>query len=157
VCQGLAEAHEQNVIHRDLKPQNIMVHGKDRAKIMDFGIARVAETSGVTKTGLVIGTPDYMSPEQADGAETDQRSDIYSLGVILYEMITGKVPFEGTSALRVVARTSAGTDWTCTPGPETAGGSSIRTGRTPSRSIPCSDERNPAKPGSHILVGQVKA
>lgn len=104
VCQGLAEAHEQNVIHRDLKPQNIMIHGKDGAKIMDFGISRFAEKSGVTQTGTIIGTPDYMSPEQADGAETDQRSDIYSLGVIFYEMLTGKVPFEGSSALSVALK-----------------------------------------------------
>ena len=104
VCEGLAEAHELGVVHRDLKPQNIMIDKKNNAKVMDFGIARSVETSGVTKSGVMIGTPDYMSPEQAEGEEADKRSDIYALGVIMYEMVTGSVPFKGDTAFSVALK-----------------------------------------------------
>ncbi len=107
VCEGLAEAHELGVIHRDLKPQNIMIDEKSNAKVMDFGIARSVEAPGVTHTGMMIGTPDYISPEQAEGEEADQRSDIYALGVILFEMVTGSVPFKGDSALSVALKHKA--------------------------------------------------
>jgi len=104
VCEGLAEAHELGVVHRDLKPQNIMMDEKSNAKVMDFGIARSVEAPGVTQSGVMIGTPDYMSPEQAEGEEADQRSDIYALGVILYEMVTGSVPFKGDTAFSVALK-----------------------------------------------------
>jgi serine/threonine protein kinase/tetratricopeptide (TPR) repeat protein len=95
VCEGLAEAHRLGVVHRDLKPGNIMIDREGNAKIMDFGIARSISVKGITGAGVMIGTPEYMSPEQVEGKEVDQRSDIYSLGIILYEMLTGQVPFEG--------------------------------------------------------------
>jgi serine/threonine protein kinase/tetratricopeptide (TPR) repeat protein len=104
IGRGLSEAHELGVVHRDLKPQNIMIDAKGHVKIMDFGIARSSMAKGVTQTGMIIGTPDYMSPEQAEGREADQRSDIYSLGIILYEMVTGEVPFEGDSALSIAIK-----------------------------------------------------
>jgi serine/threonine protein kinase/lipopolysaccharide biosynthesis regulator YciM len=95
VCEGLSEAHRIGVVHRDLKPSNIMIDKEGNAKIMDFGIARSLTGKGITGVGVMIGTPEYMSPEQVESKEIDQRSDIYSLGVILYEMVTGRVPFEG--------------------------------------------------------------
>jgi serine/threonine protein kinase/tetratricopeptide (TPR) repeat protein len=101
VCDGLAEAHRLGVVHRDLKSNNIMVDKEGNARIMDFGIARSLEAKGLTGTGVIIGTPEYMSPEQVEGKEVDQRSDIYSLGIILYEMVTGRVPFEGDTPFTI--------------------------------------------------------
>ncbi len=101
VCEGLAEAHRFGIVHRDLKPSNIMIDIDGDVKIMDFGIARSLDVPGVTKAGVMIGTPEYMSPEQVEGKEVDQRSDIYSLGVILYEMLTGQVPFKGDTPLSI--------------------------------------------------------
>ena len=101
VCEGLAEAHGLGVVHRDLKPQNIMVDEEGNARIMDFGIARSLKAKGITGAGVMIGTPEYMSPEQVEGKEADQRSDIYSVGVILYEMVTGRVPFEGDTPFTI--------------------------------------------------------
>jgi serine/threonine protein kinase/Flp pilus assembly protein TadD len=101
VCEGLSEAHRLGVVHRDLKPQNIMIDKEGNARIMDFGIARSLEAKGITGAGVIIGTPEYMSPEQIEGKETDQRSDIYSLGVVLYEMLTGVVPFEGDTPFTI--------------------------------------------------------
>jgi serine/threonine protein kinase/tetratricopeptide (TPR) repeat protein len=101
ICEGLEEAHRLGVVHRDLKPGNIMLDKEGNARIMDFGIARHLKTKGITGAGIMIGTPEYMSPEQVDGKETDPRSDIYSLGVILYEMVTGQMLFEGDSPFTV--------------------------------------------------------
>ena len=101
VCEGLLEAHRLGVVHRDLKPQNIMIDREGNARIMDFGIARSLRAKGITGSGVMIGTPEYMSPEQVDGKEADQRADIYSLGVILYEMVTGRIPFEGDTAFSI--------------------------------------------------------
>lgn len=101
VCEGLAEAHRLGVTHRDLKSQNIMIDKDGNAKIMDFGIARFTKSKGITEEGVIIGTPEYMSPEQVEGKEVDHRSDIYSLGVILYEMVTGRGPFEGGTPLSI--------------------------------------------------------
>jgi len=104
VCEGLAEAHRLGVVHRDLKPQNIMIDKEGNVRIMDFGIARSLKAKGITGAGVIIGTPEYMSPEQVEGKEAGQRSDIYSLGVILYEMVTGRVPFEGDTPLSVAIK-----------------------------------------------------
>ncbi len=101
VCEGLEEAHRLGVIHRDLKPANIMIDKDGDAKIMDFGIARSLSGKSITGAGVMIGTPEYMSPEQVEGKDIDQRSDIYSLGVILYEMVTGRLPFSGDTPLSV--------------------------------------------------------
>jgi serine/threonine protein kinase len=104
VCEGLVEAHRLGVVHRDLKPGNIMIDRDGNAKVMDFGIARSLKAKGITGTGVMIGTPEYMSPEQVDGKEADERADIYSLGIILYEMVTGTVPFEGDTAFAVALK-----------------------------------------------------
>ena len=104
ICDGLAEAQRLSVVHRDLKPSNIMIDKDGNARIMDFGIARSLQAKAITGTGVIIGTPEYMSPEQAEGTDVDQRSDIYSLGVILYEMMTGRVPFEGDTAISIFVK-----------------------------------------------------
>lgn len=104
ICAGLAEAHSLGIVHRDLKPRNIMIDKDGNAKIMDFGIARALREKGTTGEGAMIGTPEYMSPEQVEGKETDERSDLYALGVILYEMVTGRVPFQGDTPLSIALK-----------------------------------------------------
>jgi serine/threonine-protein kinase len=104
VADGLAEAHRLGVVHRDLKPQNIMIDREGNARIMDFGIARALKTKGITDPGMIIGTPDYMAPEQFEGKDADQRTDIYALGAILYEMLTSGPPFEGETPLVVAMK-----------------------------------------------------
>lgn len=105
VAQGLAYAHEHEIVHRDVKPSNIMVIRDGHVKITDFGIARMASSSVRTQTGMVLGSPKYMSPEQVMGKSIDQRSDIFSLGVMLYEMLTGKAPFDGENVNAIMYQT----------------------------------------------------
>ena len=105
ICDGLSEAHTQGVVHRDLKPENILIDRGGQAKIMDFGIARSLDTAAThTVAGMVIGTPAYMSPEQAAGKPVDARADIYALGLVLYEMFTGRCAFQGDSGFAVALK-----------------------------------------------------
>jgi len=101
ICEGLEEAHRLGIVHRDLKPSNIILDTEGNARIMDFGIARSLKAKALTGAGMIVGTPEYMSPEQVEGKDVDQRSDIYSLGIILYEMLTGRVPFEGDTPFTI--------------------------------------------------------
>jgi len=101
VCEGLSEAHRLGIVHRDLKPSNIMIDKKGDVKIMDFGIARTLKEKGMTGAGVMIGTPEYMSPEQVEAKEVDQRSDIYSFGIMLYEMLAGRLPFEADTPFAI--------------------------------------------------------
>ena len=94
-AQGLQAAHEKGIVHRDIKSANLMVTAQGQVKVMDFGLAQLAERSQLTKTATILGTPAYMSPEQAQRLPTDRRTDIWSLGVVIYEMVTGRLPFEG--------------------------------------------------------------
>ena len=107
LCRALEVAHAEGVIHRDIKPQNIVVEPSGFLKVMDFGIARLAnppQGKGLTEAGVSIGTPDYMSPEQLSGADLDPRSDLYAAGVVLFECVTGRVPFEAETTWALVAK-----------------------------------------------------
>ncbi len=99
ICRGLEAAHVEGVVHRDLKPQNIMLDGSGRVWLMDIGLARSMEMSGLTRTGVLMGTPDYMSPELARAVKVDARSDLFSLGIIVYEMLVGQLPFQADTLM----------------------------------------------------------
>src|SRR5438445_8106628 len=96
IARGLSFAHQQGLVHRDVKPQNVLLNGDGQAKVTDFGIARSLDVKhGMTQTGTVLGTSEYIAPEQAQGQHVDEHTDIYSLGVVLYQLLTGELPFSG--------------------------------------------------------------
>lgn len=97
ICEGVGYAHSKGVVHRDIKPANILVTGSGRVKLLDFGLARVASRETITQRGVILGTPDYMSPEQAMGLSLDHRTDIFSSGAVFYEFLTSRKPFKGKS------------------------------------------------------------
>jgi serine/threonine protein kinase len=104
VAQGLAFAHRQGLVHRDVKPQNVLIPPGGQAKVTDFGIARSLDVDGLTQTGSVLGTSHYIAPEQARGDTVDERTDVYALGAVLFELLTGEVPYEGDSFVAVALR-----------------------------------------------------
>jgi eukaryotic-like serine/threonine-protein kinase len=104
VAHALDFAHKRGLVHRDVKPQNVLLNDEGQAKVTDFGIARSLDVQGVTQTGTVLGTSDYIAPEQARGDKVDQKTDIYSLGTVLYELLTGEVPYEGDNFVVVAMR-----------------------------------------------------
>ncbi|MET0259740.1 MAG: protein kinase, partial [Gaiellaceae bacterium] len=105
IARALGFAHERGLVHRDVKPQNVLLNGDAGAKVTDFGIARSLDVQGgLTQTGTVMGTSDYIAPEQARGRQVDAQSDVYSLGAVLYELLTGEVPFPGDNFVAVAMR-----------------------------------------------------
>jgi serine/threonine protein kinase len=104
IGRGLTAAHGRKLVHRDVKPQNVLIDPDGRARVTDFGIARSLEAEGLTATGRVLGTTDYVAPEQAMGEDVDERSDVYSLGVVLYEMLTGDVPYRAETQVGVAMK-----------------------------------------------------
>ncbi|MGH2921102.1 MAG: protein kinase domain-containing protein, partial [Gaiellaceae bacterium] len=104
ILQAAGFAHRHGVIHRDFKPHNVIVDEDGQAKVTDFGIARSLDVHGVTETGTVLGTSDYIAPEQARGEKVDQKTDVYSLGIVLFELLTGEVPYEGDNFVAVAMR-----------------------------------------------------
>ena len=103
ILSALRFAHRHGIVHRDIKPHNVLVDGEGRVKVTDFGIAR-AGTSQMTEAGSIVGTAQYLSPEQARGGEVDPRSDLYSLGIVLYELLTGKTPFDGETPVEIAMK-----------------------------------------------------
>jgi eukaryotic-like serine/threonine-protein kinase len=104
IARGLAFAHQHGIVHRDVKPQNVLLNGDGHAKVTDFGIARTIEVDGMTQTGTVLGTSNYIAPEQATGKRVDAHSDVYALGAVLYELLAGDVPFPGDSFVAVAMK-----------------------------------------------------
>jgi len=104
ICRALSSAHEHGVVHRDVKPENVMITHHGTVKLMDFGIAKIQRITSMTQTGMFMGSPSYMSPEQVRGRDVDNRSDVYSLGVLFYELITGRLPFTGSSTADIAMR-----------------------------------------------------
>ncbi|CAN5748906.1 hypothetical protein BH11MYX4_BH11MYX4_07120 [soil metagenome] len=108
IARGLSKAHELGIVHRDLKPESVMLDEEDQVKVLDFGLAKLREAEGEgdpstsTEAGRILGTPSYMSPEQAKGKKVDARSDLFSLGVVLYEVLAGERPFRGDSTMEVL-------------------------------------------------------
>jgi serine/threonine protein kinase len=122
ICEGLAYAHSRHVIHRDVKPANIMVSTAGQVKVLDFGLARVATRDTITRKGVILGTPDYMSPEQAVGKQLDHRSDVFSAGAVFYELLTSQKPFSGKTLMNVLLQiTSEDPDPILTLNPEVPG------------------------------------
>src|SRR5205085_5143652 len=104
VARGLAFAHGQGLVHRDVKPQNVLLDGDGRAKVTDFGIAHAVDVDGMTITGTIMGTSNYIAPEQARGQPVDEQTDVYSVGCVLYELLAGEVPFDGDNFVAVAMR-----------------------------------------------------
>lgn len=130
VCRALEAAHAEGVIHRDLKPQNVMRDGQGRIVVMDFGLARSLEEPGMTQTGALVGTLEYMSPEQALGATLDQRSDLFAVGLIFFELLTGRVPYKADTALASLMK------------------------RTQERAVPASDIDNSVPKSLSVIVSR---
>jgi serine/threonine protein kinase len=104
ILRALGYAHRRGIVHRDIKPQNVILDGDGQAKVADFGIARAGDTSEMTETGAIVGTVQYLSPEQAEGRPVDRRADLYSVGVVLYELLTGRVPFDGEAPISIAIK-----------------------------------------------------
>ena len=104
VCRGLEFAHSKGIIHRDIKPGNVLVSNEGKARITDFGLVMVTNVSRLTQEGLMVGTPNYMSPEQAYSGEVTTKSNLYSLGAMLYEMVTGRPPFVGDDNVSIIGQ-----------------------------------------------------
>src|SRR3954465_1103243 len=104
VARGLSFAHEQGLVHRDVKPQNVLLDGDGRAKVTDFGIAHAVDVDGMTVTGTIMGSSNYIAPEQARGQPVDEQTDVYSLGCVVYELLAGEVPFDGDNFVAVAMR-----------------------------------------------------
>jgi eukaryotic-like serine/threonine-protein kinase len=130
ICRALDAAHAEGVIHRDLKPQNVMLDPQGRVVVMDFGLARSLEAPGMTQTGTLVGTLEYMSPEQAMGAELDQRSDLFAVGLIFFELLTGKVPYKADTGIATLMK------------------------RTHERAIPASDVDNEVPKSLSVIVAK---